>query len=73
MEYINTGLKNNDKTADSIREGANKINSNFDLIYKTLRMDNTFRFIEWKGIEDFRKMAEDVNYNFKQIEKQLNI
>jgi len=72
MKYINTGGKPNRETGDMIYIAAEKINSNFDEVFNKLRMQEPFKVIVWKTLEDTKQAMEDINYNFKKIQEQLS-
>ena len=73
MEYINTGLKPNDGTADSIKAGFDKANMNFELINNIVKHKQPFKTVKWDTMADTKKCADDMNYNFKLIEKLISL
>ena len=66
MKYVNTGGKPNSGTGDMIHIAAEKINANFDEVFNKLRMQEPFKIIVWKTLEDTKQAMEDINYNFKK-------
>tara|TARA_B110000093_G_scaffold147267_1_gene159744 strand:- start:255 stop:476 length:222 start_codon:yes stop_codon:yes gene_type:complete len=72
MNYINTSEKPNSGTGDGISIAVKKINGNFDEVFNKLRMQEPFKIIVWKTLEDTKQAMEDINYNFKKIEEQLS-
>ena len=72
MNYINTGGKPNSGAGDTIYIAAEKINENFDEVFKKLRMKEPFKIIVWETLEDTNQAMKDINYNFKKIEEQLS-
>ena len=71
IKMINVGLRPNDGTGDTLRNAAKKINHNFSLLFKKLRIGKPFKIIVWENLSDTEKAMKDVNYNFKIIEKHL--
>ena len=61
IKLINLGTSANDGTGDSLREAFEKINYNFQLISKDLKI------IVWNSLEDTRQAMEDINSNFETI------
>lgn len=72
MKHINTGGTSNDGTGDGLKVAAEKINENFELVFEKLRMPEPFKIIVWNSLEDSKQASEDINYNFKKIEKHLS-
>jgi hypothetical protein len=62
FEYVNTGIFPGDETADTLRDGFDKINSNFQLISDSMDV------VEFSGCaSDIRRCFEIINKNFKEI------
>ena len=72
MEYINTGVIQNDGTGDTMIDACEKINQNFEELSKRLRLDEPLKIIVWETLEDAKQAMEDVNSNFKEIQKHLS-
>ena len=72
MKYINNGGKPNSENGDTIYIATEKINSNFEEVFNKLRIEEPFKIIIWKTLEDTKQATEDINHNFKKIEEHLS-
>jgi hypothetical protein len=72
MKFINTGVSQNDGTGDTMIDACEKINQNFEEVFKSLKLKEPVKVIVWKTLEDTWQAMEDVNSNFKEIQKHLS-